>query len=322
MKQENINYLLVGSLVISMASVLGIIYLKLSGDGKETDRYYALYSNIAGVTEGTTVTYGGYQIGMVKKIEFEQKENKTVFKLSLDVLKDWKIPSDSQARIVSSGLLSDNRIDIVEGNNIDALVPGDMIEAHEAVGLFDAINAVAYELQDLSQNNIKPLLKNVNERFESVSRNFDELSTTLNRSVPIVVEDASMLIKNLNDSADKIAMIFGDKNQNHIDNLFQNADELSNNLKNLTQGLEKSISQFDQVLARTDGILTSNDKALRESVLYLRNTLDAIAQNIDSIVYNLDTTSRNINEFSRQIRENPSAILSGSPPKERGIGSK
>ncbi len=322
MRQENINYLLVGCLVLSTAGLLGFVYMYLSGDSESTARYYTVYHNISGITEGTTVTYGGYEIGKVNDIIYDQKNGKTSFKLSLDILENWKIPKDSVAKIVSSGLLADNSVDINEGQSSDLLAPGGMIVGQEAIGMFDAINAVAEELIDLSENNVKPILSSVSDRFDSIGNNIDKLSNDLEQSVPSMVVDASSLITSLNESANKIAQIVDKNNKNHLNNLFRNADSISENLNLLSGNLQQTVFKLDEVIDNANAVIVDNDKDLRESVQDLRRTLDSIAQNIDSIVYNLDTTTRNTSEFSRKIRENPSAILSSSPPKDRGVDSK
>jgi len=322
MRQDNINYLLVGSLVLSMAGLLGFVHMYLSGDNQSTDRYYTVYNNISGVTEGTNVTYGGYQIGKVNEISYDQNNGKTSFKLSLDVIEDWKIPKDSAARIVSSGLLADNSIDISEGQSTEALAPGGVIVGQEVVGMFDAINSVAEELKDLSKNSVRPMLDNVSNRFDSISTNIDNLSSDLEKNVPDMVTDATALMTSLNESADRIAQIVDKNNENHLDNLFKNADSISGNLNSLSKSLEQTVIKLDQVIDNANTVITNNEGDVRESVQDLRSTLDTIAQNIDSIVYNLDTTTRNTSEFSRKIRENPSAILSSSPPKDRGVVSK
>ena len=322
MRQDNINYLLVGSLVLSMASLLGFVHLYLSGDNQSTDRYYTTYNNISGITEGTNVTYGGYQIGKVNDISYIQNNGKTSFKLSLDVIEGWRIPKDSTANIVSSGLLADNSIDISEGQSKEALSPGGVIVGQEVVGMFDAINSVAEELKDLSENSVRPMLNNVSNRFDSIGANFDNLSSDLEKSVPTMVTDATELMASLNESANRIAEIVDRNNENHLDNLFKNADSISGNLNSFSESLEQTVVKLDQLIDNTNAVITNNDKDLRESVQDLRNTLDTISQNIDSIVYNLDTTTRNTSEFSRKIRENPSAILSSSPPKDRGVVNK
>jgi len=310
---------MVGSLVLGMAALLGFVQLYLSGDNQSTDRYYTIYHNISGITEGTTVTYGGYEIGQVKAINYDQKEGKTSFKLSLDIVEDWKIPKDSRAKIVSAGLLADNTINIDEGQSTESLQPGEIIIGQEAVGMFDAINSVAEELKDLSENSVKPMLKNVSDRFDSIGTNIESLSVDLEGSVPNIVTGISLLIASLNDSADKISAIIDENNEHHINNLFKNADDISLNLLSFTTSLEQTVTKLDQVIENTNAVITNNDQDLRESVQDLRKTLDTIAQNIDSIVYNLDTATRNTSEFSRKIRDNPSAILSSSPPKDRGV---
>jgi len=115
MKRENINYFAVGVFVLSMLAMFFVVLYKITGRTGPTDEYYVVYSNVTGLKYGTPVLYEGYQIGQVEKIDPVHSGGATRYQISLSVIKDWKIPSDSIAHLVTSGLISAITIDIKEG---------------------------------------------------------------------------------------------------------------------------------------------------------------------------------------------------------------
>jgi phospholipid/cholesterol/gamma-HCH transport system substrate-binding protein len=312
MKRDNINYLLVGGFVLSMLVILIVSLFKITGRGVATDPYYVLYSNITGIREGSTVTYGGYQIGQVEEIMPMRDGGVTRYKMQLGIKAGWRIPSDSVARIVTPGLLSDNQIDIEEGKSRSFLSPGDTIEGEAAISIKALLDSVVFEINDLSENNIKPLISNINQHVDSIG---GELDT----SIPQITQNINRLLAGFQQSADRLAKLLGNQNQAHIANLLQNFETMTTNLVNLSSGFDKVTGQLNNLLQNSNSILAGNNENIRHTVVELRNSMDTISQSINGIVYNLEMTSRNMNEFSRRIREHPGILLRGQPPEDKGV---
>lgn len=304
MKKDNINYLMVGSFVLAMLILLVVTLYKITGRGANSDTYYVHFKNVNGIREGTVVTYGGFQIGQLLGISPMREEGKTKYKLELGIRPDWDIPTDSVARIVSPGLLSDSQIEISEGDSENNLKSGDTIKGAASLNIMALFDSMGDDFQDLTEQGIKPLLKGLTKQIDS--------------SIPRITEDTSRLLISLNKSAEQLTKILNSENQKHLSNVFANADKITTNLSNLSEGLNRASQQIDQLLATSNDMLTENGADIRKAVLDLRASLDTVSENIDSIVYNMDVTSRNMNEFSRQIRDNPGVLLSGKPPNDEG----
>ncbi len=309
MKQENINYLVVGVFVLSMFILLLIVLLHISGKAGGTEPYYVLYTNISGIDKGTPVTYGGYHIGQVGEITPQHIDGNTHYRLELALKAGWKIPSDSVARIISPGLLSDDLIDITEGDSSTYLKPRDVIQGENAINMMASLNTLAYEIKELSDNSIEPLINNLNRYVLTIGSN-------LNTNIPAVTANMNRLLESLNSSANKLAQLLNEENQQHLSNVFQNADIISQHLATMAEGLNNARLQIDRILDNANSLVSDNSEDVRHSVVDLRNTLGIISENIGGIIYNLESTSRNINEFSRQIRNNPGVLISGSKPKQ------
>src|SRR5476649_205558 len=124
MKRDNVNYLLVGSFVLLMAAVLLYALYRITGHSAKGDTYFTHFPNVAGIKEGTVVTYEGFEVGNVAEVEPVMRDNRTQFRITLNLRKPLKIPADSLAVIATPGMLSAPLVEIKEGKGRDMLVAG------------------------------------------------------------------------------------------------------------------------------------------------------------------------------------------------------
>ncbi len=307
MKQENINYFSVGLFVLVILALLLAALYRITGNYTKTEPYYVEYPEITDVHVGTTVSYGGYQIGRVSAIVPVRKNDKTIYKLTLAIEAGWKIPSDSVARIVVPRLLSESNIDIIEGDSHDLLTPGGVLQGQEAV-------TAATLLRELNET-LRPLIRNLNHRIDTIGGDLES-------NIPQISAGINQLLKRFNASADRLSALLSDDNQRHLNRVFENADTISTNLKDASRDFDKVNKQLDAVLRASNKVLDDNNPDLRRAVLDLRITMETISQHINSIVYNLESSSRNLNEFSRQIRDNPGILIRGKSPQDEAGPSK
>ena len=113
---------------------------------------------------GTIVFYEGFQIGQVTKVEPQQQGQQISFKVDMEVKRGWKIPEDSIARSMVSGLLAAVAIDIRAGHSAALLKPGAQIKGQEAGNFFSTLADIGAQFGDLSTNSIRPLLENLTGR--------------------------------------------------------------------------------------------------------------------------------------------------------------
>jgi len=283
MKKENTNYLMVGSFVIAGMLLLFIILFKITGDQSDADEYFVEFSNVTGIKDGVVVTYGGYAIGAVNNVEPVLENGQTRYKLSLWVKSGWRIPADSSAQIVMPAIISDKQIEITQGTAEDSLQPGDTIKSAEAVDVMELVDSIAQKL---------------------------------NHFIPESTRNVNRLVNQLNYSADQVAMLLSEKNIQHLNSFFKNADSSSRNLSELTESFSRINKQLDNVLDKTNVMLGENSEDVRYSIIELKKSMDVISGRIESVMYNLDATSQNMNEFSRTLRNNPGAILGSTPPAD------
>jgi len=281
MKKENTNYFMVGIFVITGFLLLFIMLFKITGDQSDADEYFVEFTNVTGIKDGVVVTYGGYAIGSVNNVQPLLENGQIRYKLSLGVKSGWRIPVDSSAQIVMPAIISDKQIEITQGQAEKSLQPGDTIEGTEAVDVMELV---------------------------------DSIGQKLNKFIPESTNNINKLVKQLNYSADQVALLLSQENVNHLNSFFKNADSSSKNLSDLTASFSRINMQLDSVLDKTNVMLGDNSDDVRYSIIELRKSMDIISARIESVMYNLDTTSQNMNEFSRTLRNNPGAILDSTPP--------
>lgn len=283
MKKDHLNYTLVGAFVVGILLLLFYILFRITGHESGMQNYYVIFNKVAGVKEGASVTFSGYKIGQVNGIVPVQQKQGTAYKMILSIKEGWQIPEDSVAKIIMPGVIADKQIDITEGHSSDILKPGDVIPSQASADMMVIMQNIGQQLQDF---------------------------------IPQATGDTTKLLASLNKSAYQLEQLLNEKNQQHVSNMFKNADVASYNLAKLAKSFDRVQEQLDQLLSRSNQLITDNEDDLRQSVIKLRQTMDLLSSKMEPLLYNLDASSRNLNEFSRQIRNHPASLISSQPPAD------
>ena len=100
----------------------------------------AMFENIGSLRPGAAVSMAGVTVGRVDSITFDQNVYKAVVKMRIASNFD-RIPNDSDAAIMTSGLLGGQYIGITAGGSEEFLKAGDRIElVQDALVLENLIN--------------------------------------------------------------------------------------------------------------------------------------------------------------------------------------
>lgn len=317
MKHDRVNYIAVGLFVLTMLGGLLLALFQLAGKTGPQDRYFSHYRSVTGLKYGTPVYYEGYHIGQIEQIKPLYKQDKSRFRVDMNVDAGWRIPDDSRAQKVSSGLLAAMSINIRGGKSGTYLKPGSEIQGAQSTDLFTAISEVASEITSISSEAIRPLIANLERRIDNVSG-------TLEKHLPPLLANLQALSESLLVSAGAIERILREENIEQVDKSLRGMAGAATNFNELAIELRRSRGQLDALLKHADGVLSGADAVMRESselirenrpdlrasTAELRRTLSTISARLDTILYNFDTTSRNLKEFSRTIRDNPAILMS------------
>lgn len=334
MRNNKLNYIIVGTFVLAMLAGLIFSIAMLTGRTGAVDNYYAVYRNVTGVKFGTQVLYEGFPIGQVEEVTPVSDGAAMSFKVDFSVKKDWRIPEDSLAKIAAPGLLSAITLSLSAGQSETALEPGSQVNGQEAANMFAMVSSVADQISLLAEKDIRPLLNNLNPLLESFTKSSDSfgklmegngallladmvaLTGDLSVRIPRIgneIEEITGSIKAITESVNKstkeLSTLLTPKNRKQIESLIGNMDTAAGNFTELSSNLDGLIKDLNQVV-------TDNEGNLHESVSDVRYVTDSVARHIDTLNQNLEAMSRNMYEFSRQIRQNPGLLLGGTPPRD------
>lgn len=112
---------------------------ELSVDGNSYE-VYARFENVGSLRPGAAVSMAGVTVGRVESISFDQEIYKAVVRMRINSAFD-RIPADSDAAIMTAGLLGGQYIGITAGGAEEFLKNGDRITlVQDALVLENLIN--------------------------------------------------------------------------------------------------------------------------------------------------------------------------------------
>jgi phospholipid/cholesterol/gamma-HCH transport system substrate-binding protein len=146
MEKRNLETL-VGLFVVLGAVALVFLSLKAANLASFSfDSTYAVtarFDNVGGLKIRAPVKSAGVTVGRIKSITFDDKNFQGVVRLDLD--RRYQFPTDTSAKILTSGLLGDQYIGLEPGADDKNLQPGDSIKlTQSAVVLEDLIAKALY----------------------------------------------------------------------------------------------------------------------------------------------------------------------------------
>lgn len=119
--RESVFETLIGAAVVAVAAFFLWFALARGGDssGLGANQYEvtARFNSVAGISRGADVRIAGVKAGVVKAIEGDPRTFEAVLKLAID--SRWELPDDTDARIVTDGLLGGAYIALEAGGGFD-----------------------------------------------------------------------------------------------------------------------------------------------------------------------------------------------------------
>lgn len=145
-KMINKKYALVetifGGFVFFTACIFLIYAVKISSLNNELSgssfKLHASFDSVDGLRPGSDVLLAGVKIGTVANIELDT--DNFVAKTTFSLFDDFQIPDDSEAVIVSDGLLGEKYITLnVGGSDITLLDGGEFIYTQSSINIFNLL---------------------------------------------------------------------------------------------------------------------------------------------------------------------------------------
>jgi phospholipid/cholesterol/gamma-HCH transport system substrate-binding protein len=132
----------VGIFVVMGIAALGFLSLKVAnlgtGNAKETYKVTAHFQNIGGLSARAPVRSAGVNVGRVVSISLDTDKYDALVTMSLD--KHVKFPKDSNASILTSGILGENYIGLEPGGDeANPLKDGDNIKMTQSAVVLEKL---------------------------------------------------------------------------------------------------------------------------------------------------------------------------------------
>ena len=225
----------IGIFAVAMIGVAwaGIRFLKGFDIFSRNVEYYAAYDQINGVQNASPIMMKGVKIGSVTGLSFDPARSDKVV-LRFTIKREYRIPTDSEAKIFSNGLMGAKAIEITYGTADTYLHKGDTLRSSRDRDLMDVAGS---ELDFFKQK--------VSQLTGDLSRALDNL----NRLMEDNAGNIAGTLGNLNSVTGDMAQILSAEKNNlksALENLSKFSDMLGDNAQRVDSIIGNVVAQFSE----------------------------------------------------------------------------
>ena len=266
--------------------VWGLNYLKGVNLLSPSNHFYVTYQKIDGLVKSSPVNLDGYQVGLVRDIQY-QYDNPGHILVDLDLNNKLHLPKGTKA-IIKSEMLGNPTIVLVLGpQNTETLKSGDTLIAENTPGLMDQLsNGLLTDIRSMIHRtdslvaSIEVLVSNgsLDKSFTSIektTKELEQISAKLNHSmdkqIPSILNNVETLTAKFSDAGTKI---------NQLD----------------FASLNKTIYQLENLSIKLNSPDNSMGLLLNDQSLYLN--LNNTVQNANTLLLDLKERPKRYVHFS------------------------
>ena len=288
--------------------VYGFYFLKGQNFFQEQKIYYAVYEDVAGLTDNAPVQINGLPVGQVDKVDFTPDNSGKLYVAFNITHPNIKIPKGSIARIVSLDLMGTKAVSIEFAKTSGAYhQPGDTLLSAVQNSLQEEVNAQVLPLKEKAEELIasmdsavtivqmvlnKNARENLSKSFESIKRGIETFETTSLRLDTMIASEKQ-----------RIAHIFSNLESitHNIRRNNDNLDKIINNFATISDTLAKA--HIAQAITNASIALTQVSSII-EKINNGEGSLGMLINN-DSLYINLEQASLEMDKLLEDIRVNP-----------------
>ena len=248
----------IGIFAVAMIGVAwaGIRFLKGFDIFSRNVEYYAAYDQINGVQNASPIMMKGVKIGSVTRLSFDPARSDKVV-LQFTIKRQYRIPSDSEAKIFSNGLMGAKAIEITYDTADTYLQKGDTLRSSRDRDLMVmAGSELDFFKQKVSQltTDLSRTLENLNGLMET---NADNIAGTLGNLNSVTGDMAEILsaeknsLKSALDNLSKFSDMLGE-NAGRVDSIIGDVDRFTSQLteEQFARKLSQAVEHLDGLVAR------------------------------------------------------------------------
>lgn len=245
---------------------------------------YSIFSNVSGLSQGSSVQFGGISVGTIESIEIIAAD-KVKVNMSIVVNVQKFIKKDATASINSDGLVGNKVLVITSmANDAPTIENGDSIHSIQPVSFNDILNNLNKSTKEASDivEDLSEVMGKVNKgdgtlgqlvNNNSLYNNLDSLLTSFSSS-------SSNINKILSQASGILEIVTED-----LDKFHQSADIIVQNVKDITDKINSSESLVGTLLTDT-----------------------VFANNVKNVMVNADQTTANLELGSFSFYQNMEAL--------------
>jgi ABC-type transporter Mla subunit MlaD len=299
----------VGAFVLGCFSVLAftLIYLINAQLGVHTVPYRTYLRYAGGLEAGTSVLFGGINVGKVTAVRPAASDPSRI-EILLDVKDNTPVNEKSLAKLGLVSVMSGAALSITTGSN-DAkrLLPGSTIQSQEAASL-DEITA----------------------KMAVVADNANGLITEARGELQGISGDSRRLLANLNS-------VTGAPNRRKIREILDNVDAMlateRPKIDHLTDQLNALSQHADETVQNVNGTVSEMREPARKDLAELQDTLleakhlladmqvivRANDYKIDDTIENLRSATENLDDLTESVKQRPWSLIRIRQPEDRKV---
>ncbi|MFC0518393.1 MlaD family protein [Mucilaginibacter angelicae] len=287
--------------------ILGYSYLRGNDIFSGSNKYYAIYNSVEGLTVSKPVLVNGYQIGRISKMKLQPDGHTVVeFKIEPDVV----VPKNTLAKLESTDLLGSKAIVFELGNSNVPAEDQDTLKA---------------DIQGSLAESLQPIQKKAEMLMSKLDSSLSAVNKILNPNFQKNIDRSFMSIANslqtLEGTTKKIDRLVGSQT-GHIDAILTNAEQVSGSLKTSTTHLNGMTANFEKVsndlaAANLKQTLDNANKAmadLQATIAKINSGQGSLGLllNDDKMYKNLTDASNNLNNLFIDLKAHPKRYVSFS----------
>ena len=271
-----------------IAAWAGIRFLKGFDIFSRNSVYYAAYDQINGVQAASPIMMKGVKIGTVTGISFDPQRSDNVV-LQFTIKRQYHIPTDSEAKIYSNGLMGGKAIEINYGTARTYLQKGDTLRSVRERDLMDVAGSeLDFFKQKVSQltGDLSRALDNLNRLMED---NAGNIAGTLGNLNSVTGDMAQILsaeknnLKSALENLSKFSDMLGD-NAQRVDSIIGNVDRVVAQFSDeeFAVKLSQTVGHLDDLVARIAQGEGTVGKLMNDPELY--DSLNRASENLSALL--------------------------------------
>jgi phospholipid/cholesterol/gamma-HCH transport system substrate-binding protein len=264
----------VGALVLSIASLIAFMSLRVSDDpsflGHSNDAWFLL-SNAGGLVKNSAIRMAGIPMGVIKDIKLQDG----MARVEITIRPDVQPRVSASVEIKSQGILGDKHVEFSPGSPSDPPLAahGQILNVKDQGNLDSIINQIgdiAGNLKEVAQvlkesvvkdGTHEHILGRIVQNIEKLTKDLSEVTTDNKEKVGEIVDKVNnitgALDEALNDDSDEGFKVVWKKTMSRIDSITKNLDDITGKINRGEGTIGKLVSDeetSEKVSNAVDGI--------------------------------------------------------------------